>query len=112
MECRSPLRRRRASMSRGLTAGVLSLLVSSCASLANTPAQDLAWSRWSACSTQVTGAQFRRVQTDGRIYFWYNGSGDAGAMLECLKRASKDGPPLPDPISDPRPGGGGGGGGM
>jgi hypothetical protein len=99
-------------MSRTLTAGVLLLLVSSCASLANTPAQDLALSRWSACSARVTGAQLRRVQTDGRIYFWYSGPGDAEAMLECFKQASKDGPALPDPIPDPRPGGGAGGGGM
>jgi hypothetical protein len=111
MRCRSPLRRQRAAMSLALTAGVLSVLISGCASLANTPEQDLAWSRWTACRTQVPGADIRRVQTDGRIFFWFSGPGDAQAMVACLQQAGKDGPALPDPAPEPRSGGGGGGGG-
>jgi hypothetical protein len=108
MSCRSPLRRRRAAMSLILAAGVLSVLISGCASLANTPEQDLALSRWTACRTQVPGADLRRVQTDGRIFFWFSGPGDAQAMVACLGGAGKDGPALPEATPEPRTGGGGG----
>lgn len=87
------------------------LLTVGCASLANTPAQDMAWSRWTACQTQVRGADLRTIQQDGRISFWYNGPENAQDMLACLRRAASDGAALPEPIADPRPGGGGGGGG-
>jgi hypothetical protein len=88
-------------------AGALSALISGCASLANTPEQDLAWSRWAICRTQVPGADVRRVQTDGRIFFWFSGPADAQGMVACLRQAGKDGPALPDATPEPRPGGGG-----
>jgi hypothetical protein len=84
----------------------LGLLTAACASLQNTPAQDLAWSRWSACRAQVTGVDIRIVELDGRISFWYNGTGDRQEMLACLERAGKGGPALPEPLSDVRPKGG------
>ena len=82
-----------------------------CASLADTPAQDLARSRWTTCHQDVTGAELKSVQPDGRISFWYSGTSDARSMLECLQQAAKTGPSLPEPISEARPGGSGGGGG-
>ena len=91
---------------------VLSLVLAGCASFQNTPAQDLAWSRWTVCRAEVTGTELNRVQLDGRISFWYNGPAQRQPMLECLRQAAKDGPSLPEPIADPRPGRGGGGGGM
>ena len=106
------LRRRRcARVPLLITTGVLLVLTGGCASLANTPAQDLAWSRWAACRARVSGAEVNRIQSDGRIAFWASGPSDAQAMLECLRRAAMDGPVLPEPIFDLRPGGGGGGGG-
>jgi len=106
------LRRRGAATLLIVARGVLAVLAVGCASLANTPAQDLAWSRWAACRTQVTGAELNWIQLDGRIAFWYGGPSDGQAMLECLGRAAKDGPALPAPTSESRPSGGGGDGGM
>jgi hypothetical protein len=54
----------------------LGLLMAACASLHNTPAQDLAWNRWTACHNQISGTDIRTVQLDGRISFWPNGTGD------------------------------------
>jgi hypothetical protein len=108
MRCRSPFRRRHAAMSLILAAGILFVLVSGCASLANTPEQDLALSRWNACRTQVPSAELRRVQTDGRIFFWYSGPSEAQAIVACLQQAGKGGPALPEPTPEPRSGGGGG----
>jgi hypothetical protein len=108
MRERSPLRPRRVPMS--LIVTVASSLIAGCASLANTPAQDTAWSRWTACQAQVRGADLRTIQQDGRIFFWYSGPENAQDMLACLRRAGNGGATLPEPIADPRPGGGGGGG--
>ena len=93
----------------GVTRAAISLLLAGCASFQNTPAQDLAWSRWTACRAQVTDTEVNRVQLDGRISFWYSGPGQRQSMLECLRQAAKDGPSLPEAVGDPRPGGGGGG---
>jgi len=94
---------------------VVSVLCGACASLVDTPAQELAMSRWATCHQSVNGAELKRVQPDGRIIFWYSGTSDGRSMVECLQQAAKSGPSLPDPISEARPagsGGGGGGGGM
>jgi hypothetical protein len=90
---------------------VVSLLTAGCVSLANTPAQDLAWSRWTACRAQVAGTDLKTIQLDGRIVFWYSGPGDGQAMLACLRSAVSGGDNLPEPLSELRQGGGGGGGG-
>lgn len=81
----------------------LSLLAGGCASLANTPAQDLAWSRWNICHTQATGTEIRNVELDGRISFWHYGPGDRQAMLECLRQAAHTGPALPEPVAESLP---------
>jgi len=89
----------------------LSAACGGCASLADTPAQELALSRWTTCHQTASGAELKRVQPDGRITFWYSGTSDGRSMLECLQQAAKNGPSLPDPISEARPAGSGGGGG-
>jgi hypothetical protein len=106
LESRSPCRWGATTRMMAATVAVLSL-TASCASLANTPAQDLALSRWTDCSSQVSGAQLRYVEPDGRMWFWYSGAGRE-AMLDCLRKAAKGGAALPEPIADPRPGAGGG----
>jgi hypothetical protein len=88
------------------------LVTAGCAALANTPAQDLAWSRWTICHARVTSIDIKTVQLDGRISFVYSEPGDNQTMLACLRQTGKDGPALPEPISEARVGGGGGGGGM
>lgn len=85
----------------------VALLLSGCASLKNTPEQDLALSRWSACQTRFSATYLNRVQLDGRISFWYTGASDRERMLECLRQAGKDGPSLPEAVAEPRPGAGG-----
>ena len=94
---------RRREGRRLMIAAPLGLLVAACASLVNTPAQELAWTRWTACHAQVSGTRIRIVQADGRISFWSYGPGDRQAMLECLRYAAKEGPTLPEPVSDPLP---------
>src|SRR5262245_41271310 len=93
-----------------MVAGVL-FLVSGCSALMDTPAQELARSRWTACHAKITGAELNTVQPDGRITFWYNGAGDGQSMLACLHAAAPTGRDLPEPIAQLRPAGSGGGGG-
>ena len=101
IDCRR--QQRRATTALVIATSALSLLANGCASLVNTPAQDLAWTRWRICQTQATGTEIRTVQLDGRIAFWYYGPGDRQAMLDCLRRASNTGPALPEPIADSLP---------
>jgi len=89
----------------------LGLLASGCASLSNTPAQDLAWSRWTTCHPRAAGTEITTVQPDGRISFWYADGAERQAMHDCLVQLAKEGPVLPDPVAELRPGAGGGGGG-
>ena len=89
-----------------LSAPAVGLLLAACASFQDTPAQDLAWSRWTACRAQITGVDVRTVDLDGRISFWCDGTGDGFAMRDCLRQASKGGPMLPEAIFDVRPKGG------
>lgn len=88
------------------------LVTAGCAALANTPAQDLAWSRWTICRARATSTDIKTVQLDGRISFVYSAAGDNQTVLACLRQAGKDGPALPEPVSEARVGSGGGGGGM
>jgi hypothetical protein len=86
------------------------LVIAGCAAFANTPAQDLALSRWTICRARATSTEIKSVQLDGRISFVYSEPGDNQNMLACLRQAGKDGPALPEPVSEGRAGGGGGGG--
>ena len=90
-----------------VVAAALALLMAACASLHNTPAQDLAWDRWTACHNQISGTDIRTVGLDGRISFWSIGTADGLSMLDCLAKGGKNGPALPEPISEIRPKGAG-----
>jgi hypothetical protein len=90
-------------LARACATSVLGILVVACATLHNTPAQDLAWSRWSACRAQLAGVDMRTVQPDGRLSFWYEKMGDREATLDCLQREAKGGPELPEPVWATRP---------
>ena len=85
---------------------IVTVLMADCSAVKNTPAQDEAWSRWAACRSQVTGSDIRLVQLDGRIMFWSNGAYDGRSMVDCLARAGKNGPALPEAIYEIRPRGG------
>jgi hypothetical protein len=95
-----PSRRWRATSSLVIATAALLALAAGCAPLSNTPAQDLAWNRWTLCHPQATGTQIRIVRSDGRISFWYTGPEDRRAMVDCIRLAAKDGPALPEPIAD------------
>ena len=84
---------------------IVAFLTVSCSTVTNTPAQDEAWRRWEACSSQVPGSDIRNVQLDGRISFWANGAFQGRAMLDCLARAGTNGPALPEASYATRPGG-------
>ena len=79
-----------------LTSTSVAFLMVACSTVKNTPAQDEAWSRWTACRSQVPGVEIRNVQLDGRISFWANGAFQGRSMLDCLVRAATNGPALPD----------------
>ena len=84
---------------------IVVLLMVACSTVKNTPAQDEAWSRWTACRSQVPGAEIRNVQLDGRISFWANGAFQGRSMLDCLARAGTNGPALPEATYATWPGG-------
>jgi hypothetical protein len=84
---------------------IVALLMVACSTVTNTPAQDEAWRRWEACRSQVTGSDIRNVQLDGRITFWANGAFQGRSMLDCLARAGKNGPSLPEATYATRPSG-------
>jgi hypothetical protein len=84
---------------------IVVLLMVACSTVTNTPAQDEAWRRWEACSSQVPGSDIRSVQLDGRISFWTNGAFQGRSMVDCLAQAGKDGPALPGAVFATRPGG-------
>ena len=96
-------RQRRAETALVIAATTLLLLAGGCVSLANTPAQDVAWTRWGICHTQAPGTEIRNVQLDGRIAFWYVVPGDRQVMLDCLRQSGSAGPALPEPIADSVP---------
>jgi hypothetical protein len=84
---------------------VVLLLMVACSTVTNTPAQDEAWRRWEACLGQAPGSDIRSVQLDGRISFWANGAFQGRSMLDCLARAGKNGPALPEAMYATYPGG-------
>jgi hypothetical protein len=97
---------RRLTRAATLSGPAVGLLLAACASFQDTPAQDLAWSRWTACRVQITGVEVRTVDLGGRITFWADGTGDGFAMLDCLRQAPEGGPTLPEAIFEVRPKGG------
>lgn len=98
------LARRRSALPPGGFIAV-ALVTAACAVPTNTPAQDLAYTRWRLCERGIVGVQLRRVATDGRISFWHRGPADRASALGCLERAGQGGVQLPEPVSEPVPGG-------
>ena len=79
----------------------VALLLGACA-IANTPQQDLAYTRWAQCNST---AQLERVDLDGRITFRFTSPGSREEILRCLAEAYRTGQPLPTPVSVGLPGG-------
>ena len=55
-------------MARSMAFGVVAMMAASagCATMANTPAQNLAWERWRACDHFST-ISLERIEPDGRL---------------------------------------------
>jgi hypothetical protein len=81
----------------------LALVLGACATLANTPAQNLAYERWAQCSRPFV--TLRWVSVDGQIGFLYTDSADQRDVVQCLSDASRTGSPLPPPVGVRPPGG-------
>lgn len=78
------------------------LALGACAT-ANTPRQDLAYTRWTQCNAPF--AQLQRVDLDGRITFQFTSASERQEILRCLAEAGRTGPPLPDAVGVRPPGG-------
>jgi hypothetical protein len=79
------------------------LFLGACA-IANTPQQDLAYTRWAKCHS--TSGQLIRIDLDGRITFRVTGPGGQQEIVQCLAEADRTGPSLPEPVAIPLPAGG------
>jgi hypothetical protein len=73
------------------------------ACVANTPQQDLAYTRWATCSSPYV--QLQRIDVDGRITFQHAGFAGRDEVFRCLAQASAAGPALPPPQAIGPPGG-------
>ena len=74
----------------------LALALGACATLANTPEQNLAYERWPKCSRSSVTLQ--SVSIDGQITFFYANPVDGRDVAQCLSDAGRTGPPLPPPV--------------
>jgi hypothetical protein len=65
----------------------LALAVTACASLKNTPAQDLAWERWTKC--RHFDMTLQEIKADGTVWArpTADGSKDYGPWQECMRQA-------------------------
>src|SRR5437016_13305208 len=72
----------------------VALFLGACA-IANTPQQDLAYTRWAKCNS--TSATLERIDLVGRIMFRYTTAGERQEIVQCLAEASRPGPPAAQP---------------
>jgi len=80
-----------------LKTAFLALALAACATVANTPQQNLAYERWAKCNAPY--AQLERVDLDGRITFLISNSSTRQEVVQCLAAAGQSGPRLPEPIA-------------
>lgn len=75
---------------------VFALVLGACGTIADTPQQDLAYTRWAKCNS--TSATLDRVALDGQITFRYTTPGDREEIVQCFAEAGRTGQPLPEPV--------------
>jgi hypothetical protein len=80
-------------------ATLVAMAMSACASVRNTPEQDLAYARWAACAGSSTLLQMDRVEPSGRIWFSYFLETERQTVVTCLLKAEQGGPNLPPPVA-------------
>ena len=74
------------------------MAMSACASLGNTPEQELAYARWAACARSSILLEIDRVEPSGRIWFSYFLESERQTIVACLLKAEQGGPNLPPPV--------------
>jgi len=62
------------------------VMAAACATVRNTPAQDLAWERWKACD-QFTAVTLERIDLDGRLVVTGYES-EAAPFTACVREAA------------------------
>jgi hypothetical protein len=85
-------------------------LLTGCASMQNTIAQDLAWERWRKCSN-FQGIRLKDIKPDGQIWVWVADGGeqkawqacDSAARAEQAKGVASSIPPSTFATSSPQP---------
>ena len=77
----------------------LALVLAGCASLKNTPQQDLAYSRWAKCEPPSGLTDIDRVEPNGRIWFTFYNESERLKVVECLAKAPPSGETLPTPVA-------------
>ncbi len=85
--------------------GLLSASVlTACATMANTPAQDLAWERWQKCN-HFRLITLKEIKTDGQIWVWVGDGGEQTAWRECDRKAREEQGRGVAAVSRPQPSG-------
>lgn len=77
----------------------LLLSVAGCADLKDTPAQSLAYQRWSVCQARAENTLLERVEPDGRIWFRFVQIDGRDRVVSCLQAQSQGGLALPTPVA-------------
>jgi hypothetical protein len=92
------------ALGRSLLSGVAGLLLmTGCASMGNTLAQDLAWERWTKCSHFRT-IRLKQIRPDGVVFVEYsNGGADSSAWKECMQKAAVEQAQLRTAAAPPPP---------
>src|SRR5262249_59461172 len=77
-------------MARSTVFGLLAVMAASagCATMANTPAQNLAWERWRACDRFST-ISLERIEPDGRLIVTGYET-EAIAFTTCVREAATE----------------------
>lgn len=77
----------------------LTIVLAGCASLKNTPLQDLAYARWAACEPPSGLIDIERVEPSGRIWFTFYNESERLKVVDCLAKAPPSGESLPTPVA-------------
>ena len=70
---------------------VMAVLVHGCGTTKRTLAQDLAWQRWTSCSSRHPEISLNRIDSDGRVWVTFGAAGNArsfDAWEDCMQQAA------------------------
>jgi hypothetical protein len=82
-----------------LTVVLLAAQLPACAALEDTPRQAKAREEWRQCEGSFPGVTVKRVEADGRTWFWYDSPSALAAARACITQVRvKNARPGPAPI--------------